>query len=325
MRRRALTVVAVVVALALSGCTPLVTSSATPTPTPTRTPTPTATPTPAPSTASAVPVLAFGGDCASVFADPRAVLGFDPTLRQIETPTGLGTLGGLRCEWTAVDDIWEGLAFTALPVLQVPHELRSRYETTACDWSYDTLYCHLAASAGGTWVMVSKEALDDSGTPPDLAPVLTAALESASVAPEPVAASPTTEWWEPVDCAALESAAGIAEVFAPHTFESSWPGGAYSWPTDALLAPTDQWCPWYSYDAGVGVWLNVLPGAGSVWDGSDFEGGTPVDVAGAQDAVIMPSAGGDVLYATDGANVLRIRESPIPMPDLAARIFAAMP
>ena len=322
MRTSRSAVILVAAAIALAGCASNGAPQATPAATPTAATSP--TPTPTPTRDPAGPTRAFDGDCAGVFTDPSAVLGFDAVLRTLETPTGIGTLGGLRCSWTDVDDLWEGLSLAALPVQQVPDELRSRFEATACDWSYDTLYCHLAATVGGTWVMVSKASLDESGTVPDLAPVLAAALETAAAAPEPIAATPTADWWEPVDCAALEVTAAIAEVFAPATFEPGYPSAFGAWPTDELLAPTDQWCPWYSYDINEAIWMNLLPGAGSQWDDSDFEGATPVDVVGAQSAVLVPTADGEVLYATDGANVLRIQMSPIPLPDLAARIFAAV-
>ncbi len=219
----------------------------------------------------------------------------------------------------------------ALPVTEVPEELRARFEATACEWSFDTPYCHLAGSVGGTWVMVSKRALDEAGTPPDLAPVLAAALESAATAPEPIAATPADEWWDSVDCATVEQVAGIAEVYAPATFEPGYPAGFGTWPTDGMLASTDQWCPWFSYETSEAVWMNLLPGAGSQWDDADFTGATPVDVVGAEAAVLVTVDDNlglmderEVLYATDGANVLRIQMSPIPLEDLAARVFAGM-
>lgn len=319
MRTRRLAVILLVALAAVTGCASNGPSQATPVATPV------AEPTPAPS--ETVPpelVRAFDGDCGAVFTDADAVLGFDASLGENDAPTGVGTLGGIRCNWTAVDDVWEHLALTALPVPQVPDELQSRYETTACDWSYDTLDCHLAGSAGGTWVMVSKSMLDENGPTPDLAPVLAAALETAAAAPEPVAATRTADWWEPADCATLEVAADIAEVYAPATFEPGYPSGFGEWPTDEVVAPFDQWCPWYSYDTSEAIWMNLLPGAGSQWEHSSFDGATPVEVTGAQSAVLVSTEDREVLYATDGANVLRITMSPIPMPDLAARVFAAM-
>ncbi|MFF2634028.1 hypothetical protein ACFVR6_14195 [Microbacterium sp. NPDC058021] len=318
----------VIAVAALSACAP------TPQPQPTAdAATPTSTPMPRPSAPPTGPVLAYDGECASVFADPAAVLGFDAEALpgDADLPTGLVTLGGLKCSWVAVGGTFEAVTLMALPVTQVPEELRSRFATTACEWSFDTPYCHLAGSVGETWVMVSKRALDEVGTPPDLAPVLAAALERAATVPAPIAATPTDEWWDSVDCATVEQAAGIAEVYAPATFEPGYPAGFGSWPTDGMLASTDQWCPWYSYETSEAVWMNLLPGAGSQWDDVDFTGATPVDVVGAEAAVLVTVDDNlglvderEVLYATDGTNVLRIQMSPIPLEDLAARVFAGM-
>jgi len=280
---------------------------------------PTSTPTPTPGSD---PVKAFGGDCANILADPGAVAGFDVTLYSVTNPTGIGTLGGLACSWHS--ESAEGFTVYALPDDQVPDAVRASFQTTACAQSYDWQHCHLGGSAAGTWVLVSMPALDEVGTAPDLAPALAAALAGAPQWPAPRAAVRAADWWAPVDCAQLATTADFATAFAPNTFEAGYPVDFGAGPIDDLLAPTTQWCPWYSYDSSTGIWMNLLPGAGSQWEGSSLAGGPPVEVAGAEAAVMMTEFDREVLYATDGANVVRIQEAPVPLVDLAARVFAAL-
>lgn len=318
---RGLSVVAALGLLpAVAACTPQEADAEPSAPSsPSALPTPSPTPTPTPGSA---PVRAFGGDCANVLTDPGAVAGFDVTLYTVTRPTGIGTLGGLSCSWHS--ESAEGFTVYALPDDQVPDAVRASYETTACAQSYDWQHCHLGGSAAGTWVLVSMPALDEVGTAPDLAPALAAALAGAAQWPDPRAAVPAADWWAPVDCAQLATTADFAATFAPEAFESGYPVDFGAGPIDDLLAPTDQWCPWFSYDSMEGIWMNLLPGAGSQWEGSSLDGGTPVEVAGAQAAVMMTEFDSEVLYATDGANVVRIQEAPVPLADLAARVFTAL-
>jgi len=307
----------VIAVAALSACAP--TPQAQPAPAAAEQ-TPTSTPTPA----ATGPVEAFGGDCAHALPDASAVVGYEAVPVPATGPVGIRTLGGIGCTWYNAADEFQSVSLHALPVDDVPATMRGAFESVTCLQSYDWQQCHLGGTAAGTWVLVSAPALDEAGAAPDLAPALAAALASAGAWPDPRAATPSEDWWESVDCAQLETEADIAGAFAPHPFEAGYPSGFGDSPLTDVLAPTDQWCPWYSSDAGTRIWMNLLPGAGAQWDDAAFADGTPVEVAGAVAAVLVTEDGSEVLYATDGANVLRVREAPVPLPDLATRVFAAL-
>ncbi|MDX2377384.1 hypothetical protein M4I32_11295 [Microbacterium sp. LRZ72] len=318
--RMSLAALALGIALSLSGCAAAASPAASPSGTAVAE---TADPASDPASDPEVAVVAFGDDCDNVFADPALYLpGAQASPRF--PPSGVTTLGGISCGWNDSAGGGHVLSVYAFPEAAVPADLAQAYTDVTCEPSYDTIDCHLAGAAEGTWIIVTTSAIDERSEDPHLAPALAEALGNASSSPVPNAASRSAAWWD-VDCAQLGSDADVAGLFDGAEFYEGYPTGFAPHPVSTFLEEEGvvAWCPWYSYERG-GIWLNAYPGAGFQWDGVEASAASVAEVDGASAAAYIDQYGTSVLVASDGTNIVTVQEAPVPLEEMAARLLVAL-
>lgn len=284
MRHFSVSVISVVVAAVLVGCTPAAVptpaapADAVPTAAPeASTPAPSLSPAPSASTAPAVPsdpapvsepVRFFGGECSRALAEAQldALLDegwrpYDDFLQEqvpdVKARTSFapeGTLGGISCRWKAPESsssgLWD-LEVLVLPAAEVPTSFRTQFSTQKCGWNYDALICRLAAVRGDAWILASTMADGSEDRDPDHAAALGRAISAVSDAVEnnptsPKPASRTGEWWETPSCTVLGEGMRIDDLTSGTFRAGYWEGSPQ--PEQILLdqAGVQRNCPWFS-------------------------------------------------------------------------------
>ncbi len=258
-----------------------------------------------------------------MFADASTYTGTSSESLAIdEPPSGAATLGGLTCRFFGDFDF----TVKVFPEAAVPVRLRelTADDESACDLP-ETSFCSATSTSNGIWIQVSAYA-DNALGPTNVALIRAAAQEAISRAknwPAPVAAKRDARWWDTSSaCHRLEEALQIPTRLGSTDFIE----GA---PTDITIDPlleeagTERWCQWFSYETGIGVYVELMPGAGATWDAIAARG-VPIDVPGATAAVTFERFRGHVyLVATDGTNVVALNADESAA-EIASIVFATL-
>ncbi len=262
---------------------------------------------------------------------------WSPTSDEFAELQGVGTLGGIECEWHAADgasglpDGMTALAVIMMPASSVPTDFRFSYDTPLCEPSYDSVNCRMSRVDGEVWIM-ARAGWNLSEPPTD---VLTAAIDAALATAQPSwearRADSTPTWWTLGSCEALHERMELASAAGPY-IDGWWEGSEQPEMTLLTSAGVEQYCPWFtdgeaisSDDAFFIGNTTVAPGAAWDWPAIRVtEGVEPVSVDGAEDAVIAPTFG--IVYATDGVNVVSVSasEDAAVAADIAGRALSAL-
>lgn len=308
--------------------TPTVTS---PDPTPTTEP----SPTPDPPALPAEGVVAFGGSCANILTDAEvdALRGVDMMLSDYRWLDGSdAVVGGIDCVWVSAEEYLSAVVHVyAFPEETAPSWQIETYPPgcTELGGDFPQLQCTRAEVIDGTWLLVSATAAADLITEAGVDALFSTAAARLPSYPAPVPATPTAQWWGPMDCSAV-----VAQIDP----------ALYGFERVALLdgQPTmpATMCDLH-FTAGSGentsgevVNIRIVPGGAITFPTAlAAEGATPVTVTGAQSAVIAPGldryeGSGQIIVATDGVNTLLvtpdyIRETEVALP-IADVVFAQL-
>ena len=309
--------------------TPAPAESRTPTPTETApTPTPTPTPTPEEPPAPVAGVMPFGGDCANTITDEEAdaLRGVGMMRSDYRWETGANTvLGGIDCVWVSEESYLNAtLHLYAYPESVVPDRIRTA-TVDGChelDGDSSRVECSATAVADGMWLVVQAQAPADQLTQADVHALVTAAAGRLGDHPPAAPATPTSAWWAAPDCPSIATAIDPA---------------VYGFERLALLDPQSTTTEGSTHPAGItavaGAWFGcdlhftsgsgentsgevvtvaIVPGgAVSFQSAVDAEYSEPVEVEGAQAAVIAPGldryeGSPSVVVVTDGVNILMV-------------------
>ncbi len=335
-----------VLVLAVSACAP------TPEPQPSAAPTtpaPIVTPTPTETTPPPVltPTVAFGGDCTRMLSDAQldSLLGegwatyadkkSEWEVRPVAGLESVQTLGGIDCRWVAAEDVETGatqqLRVVLLPAEEAPAGFASDFAEPRCDPAYDATFCRLAQTHGDAWVMASAGHL--SGEPP--VELLEKAVAEAAASFDGVAeaASWQETWWELPSCDSLADRMRLDEVIGRGFRSGYWEGQEQ--PEQTLLdqAGVERTCPWSTGDHapadGEFYIVDIALSSGGAWrweEISGHEAADPVEVIGAQDAVVFEAGTRSTrVFVTDGTNVLAAGGAASDaMIEIASRALAAL-
>jgi hypothetical protein len=234
--------------------------------------------------------------------------------------SSLGTLGGLECRWVAGEggpfpEVHD-LRIVLLPAEQAPQTFAADFAVARCDSSYDARPCRLAGTEGDLWIMARAGYEFEAPPVAFLEQAIAAAAASAEAPLAARAADRRPEWWDLPDCEALGADMGLAELIGEDYRYGYWEGSLP--PEEALLAEAgvQGTCPWFTGDTrppdGEFYIVDLTVAAGAAWQWEqmeDAEASVPVRVAGAESAIAVERDGraNDVVYATDGVNVIAAR------------------
>ncbi|WP_344068372.1 hypothetical protein [Microbacterium sediminicola] len=245
-------------------------------------------------------------------------------------PNGRATLGGLICSYWPTDGNW--LYAEVFPVSSLTADvLQLRDE---CGWGGDYGLCRASTISAGVWISLTAEPsvrTDDPTTAP-IPDWLTEALDDAasrvSTWAEPHAATRTAAWWNIADaCTQIASQLDIPAILMSSDYIEGYPTDAFSTGAIADLVEeqgTEEWCAWYSYESGRGIYLELFPGAGSTWS-SYTSDAILLEVEGASSAAQVPNfMGGEATLATDGTNVVAVSHTDADHAMIAAAVFTAL-
>lgn len=313
-------------------------SSPTPSPSVTAEPSPTATPSPTPELeAPAEGVMPFGGQCANVLDDDEvdAVTGIPMMRSDYRWETGSNAvLGGIDCVWVSEAEYLAAVThFYAYPEDSAPQRLVDMEQGCTESGGSGRTDCIVNRVVNGTWMQVrvfgESGVVTESGTEQ----LLAAASERFAQYPAPAPVTPTSEWWELLDCADLVAQIDPAIYGYERVALAEFPGDVYE-------SGAQQACDLH-FTSGSGenttgevVWVSVVPGGAiSFQTAVDAEHSRPATVEGAKAAVIAPGldryeGSASILVITDGVNILMVspdwpREDADPAP-LAAALLAMM-
>lgn len=331
--------------------TPAPAESRTPTPTRTApTPTPTVSPTPTPEEppAPVTGVMPFGGECANTLTDEEvdALRGVGMSRSDYRWETGANTvLGGIDCVWVSEESYLNAtLHLYAFPESVVPDGVRTA-AVDGCrpqEGAESRVECSATEVVEGMWMLVRAGGPADQISQEGVESLLHSASGRLADHARAVAATPTSAWWAAPDCPAIAAAIDpttygferVSVLEQESTIASDRPEAI------SFLAGAAHGCDLH-FTAGSGentsgevVAVTLVPGGAVAFQTAvDAEHSEPVEVAGAQAAVIVPGldryeGSGAMIVATDGVNVLMVApDMTRPTADaagLAAAIFALM-
>ena len=335
---------------ALAGCAPA-TTAAQPTSSPSESASVTPTPTPTPGVPAA-PAQVFDGECANVLTDDQASNALDAGMAsaQASAPASpasaaVATAGGLSCDWTENGAVSPATLRTVL----LPEALRT--DSTGATLNNTEPYCYASSDLSGPDPTAMRPAcsftLTGSGfwlsgvvytpagsseddvraaiTSLDEAFTVNAAAAAAFTVPVPADGT----WAGRVDCAELAASAPVAAALPGWTAagsdgKSERPEGYLSAQSATgvtaclWIAPADYAGPLTPFST------HALPGGAWAQDG--LAPGTPLAIAGVQQAVLVGSGAENVLELFDGPNWLEINSSSTdqPMDESYAPVAAAL-
>lgn len=323
--RRPLRAAAVVfvIGFALTACAPE--PAAQPTPAPAS---PTATPTPTPEPTG--PVAAFGGDCDNVLAPEQvaSILGDgaldkDTWLDEVSSPARgaiqpvpLTTLGGIECEWVAAEGAALPEGMSSISVLALPADavVDVDFSEPRCEPSYDALNCRMSRVEDGVWLMARAGWYVESAPVEQLDAALTAAATNVASFPSPISAARDSAWWQLPTCDDIAAEIGLGELLGT-AFDSGFYEGSPQ-PEHELLddAGVSRLCPWFTDVESMAaddpfhiLTLQIMPGGAVWWDDMvAHPSASPLEIDGAEAALTVD---GRYVFATDGVNVVDLRES----------------
>lgn len=283
------------------------------------------------------PNLAFGGDCAAIFADGELspLVGTDVVLSPAQTPgraSAVEVLGGTSCTWADASGaqlVW----LTVIPATGL--------DEIIADASADQPWCYgsdeVAAEEGtcsfstvvdGYWLSgVFNVAWASGKRATDGIDALSVLLGGrAAVVPANVIARPEGMWSAVTDCAALADRIDTAAALGGDSLTAD-PGslGGEAGPGfyGSLDAVGHRACIWKSADGEYRFETEILPGAGwvvpqLVESGSE----TPMTFDGIVAAAHVDHDGAaTTVYATDGVNLVSVT---IPTGNVAAEQLPAL-
>lgn len=294
-----------------------------PTPSPTVDPTPTLEEPPAPVTG----VMPFGGECANTLTDVEvdALRGVGMSRSDYRWETGANTvLGGIDCVWVSEESYLNAtLHLYAYPETVVPERIRTAAVDGCRELEGDQHYVECSATdiVDGMWLLVRATGPADQITQAGVDALLANASGRLGDYDTGTPATPTSAWWGAPDCAAIASAIDpasygferVALLEQPTIMtDSDRPEGI------SFAAGAAYGCDLH-FTAGSGentsgevvTFILVPGGAVSYQTAVDAEHSEPVDVAGAQTAVVAPGldryeGSNAMIVATDGVNVLMV-------------------
>lgn len=309
--------------------TPAPAESRTPTPTTTApTPTPTVSPTPTPEEppAPVTGVMPFGGECANTLTDEEvdALRGVGMSLSDYRWETGANTvLGGIDCVWVSEEAYLSAtLHLYAFPEGVVPDGVRAA-AVDGCrslEGAGNLVECSSTEVVEGMWMLVRATGPADQISQEGVDSLLRSASGRLADHAPGVAAAPTPDWWAAPDCA------GIAAAIDPATYgfervallEQQSTIGSDRPEAISFLAGAAYGCDLH-FTSGSGentsgevVTVTLVPGGAVAFPTAvEAEHSQPVDVAGAQAAVIVPGldryeGSNAMIVVTDGVNVLMV-------------------
>lgn len=284
---------------------PAVTATPTPTPSATRE---TPAPTPEPPVG---PTVAFGGECSHVLTDADVFAVRDMPMERIEYRwrSGQNELrGGIDCLWLSPEAYVAAVVHVfAFPEATMPASTLEAYRP-GCFESSDgsQVACATTGVIDGTRLLVSAQGAKELITAADVDTLYASAAARLTEYAPPVAATPTPEWWAPMDCAAIvgridPAVYGFERVAVAEGSASTGDACAVHFTSGEGDATT-----------GTIITVTIVPGGALTFPTVlEAAGARATTVVGAQSAVVVPGldryeGSPEVLVATDGVNTLHV-------------------
>lgn len=282
-----------------------VTETATPTPTPSPTPSPSGTPTAVTSVGRAP----FDGSCENVLTPDqlsRATGHPMDDVTFVPHDSRATVRGGIFCSWASSDEYKAAmLSIAVLPATEaLPMPESASIGPEGCK---PNGYCSRTGVADGVQVWVSLKTASEEVTAEQSAVLLDQVLTRAADYGAGIAATPTSQWWSPWDCAQLASGIDPAALsYDTVTSVAYDPGYAVEEGRCSITSSRAEstWEPTAWIVAGGAVGLDEMAAAA-------YES-TSVTVAGAVEAYWvrleskLDGAAGTELWVSDGTNLLVI-------------------
>jgi hypothetical protein len=310
MIRRPAAVLALAVALALTGCATQTGAEEPVDPAASATPTPTPTPELLVVADGDQPPLLFGGDCTQAL-DPAAIDAANgvqgATVPASDPPAGgtLANAGGISCPWTAggvtgVINILPKQGLDGAELTADEHDWRFVECEWGCEWLWESDDLWISGYSNDLPQAGREEADRRAGV---IGADIPSRLDSADVAWERA----KDEWWPAMTCPELAAVVGAkldADVSAEPAYSPDPPLGAYAL---ADVASNKTWCTLTT--AGTEFAVLGLE-AGTAWGSPSNEQLTPVEVTtpgvtASSMPLVFPTAG-TTYELTDGVNVARL-------------------
>jgi hypothetical protein len=272
----------------------------------------TAPPVP-PPTLPPAPALVFGGDCASALDDAVVAEIFDEaTASPVVTDPprlapALATLGGISCSWKLAADLGASLWIAPAGAVEAAES-----SSVDCEWNFRG-DCFFEAARSGYWVggIITSRAGTDFAVVPEQADGLVDAVLARASETAPPEAPSAAGAWSAQSCFALSRNADVPAVVgdASLRYRDAAPSASRR---DTIVsdAAGQTTCEWVDDAAAVGFTADLVPEAGWLVETvAGEEGSRPVTIDGARAVVVGDGAGASSLWATDGVNLLVLRQS----------------